>query len=653
METRKMKLALSAGALALSMALAGCGGSSSGGGAAAPQPTPEMIAATNAINAARAAVAALTAESDDAAVMAAQTLITTASTTVGALPDDEEASYDEQIATIQTNHNNAKQRVAVADAIRVANNAVNALTITSTELDIETAQGLIETAESEIDKLPDTEEAAQDATLAGIQTLHDTKEAGATEARERNKLIAQINAIRQQLGIGEDEENPDLASSIEDLQDSLKDLQGRLDRAEKEERDANTAAMTAKGKAIYGILDTFDHAIQTERRAAIAATPPVVTASHGEATKVTAAALATFANLSEGISSDTAFTGDQTNDPTPLPTNNGFSGTMLTWSNTGKADTMTVYTDIAAPSRKLFSEVHGGGDQELALSTTAHSGVTGAAFDGRTGGAVTHEPNARTTTDSDTDPTVVKLPGKYNGADGSYQCIGADCVSTVNAGGTITFSGGAGWTFTANTGAMVSVADSAYMSFGWWMRDDKVTARILDHVAVFYNAPVATGSYDITSLTGKASYEGGAAGKYAWRDRIEDTAHGGHFTAKATLTADFSTAEALGRISGSISDFRIGDDGTDPNWTVTLSAADLVSGGSAARSATTPNVTWAAGSGKADPAGSWQAQFSDSGASRNDNLPTGVAGAFNTEFGEQGQMVGAFGANITNPNPSK
>ena len=651
-----MKLALSAGAIALSMALAGCGGSSSGGSVAAPQPTPEMIAATNAINAARTAVATLTAESDDAAVMDAQTLITTASTTVDALPDDEEASYDDQIAVIQTSHNNAEQRVVVSGAIKAARTAVNALTITSMEADIEAAQGLIETAETEIDKLPDTEEAAQDATLAGIQTLHDTKEAGATEARERNKLIAQINAIRKQLGIDEDEENTDLAGSIEDLQDDLEDLQNRLNTAEKEEREANTAAMTAKGKAIYGILDTFDHATPGNRRAAIAATAPGVTASYMGATKVTSGALDTFVEQSSiaGISADTPFTGDQTNDPTLLPANNGFSGTMLTWSNTGKADTMTVYTDIAAPSRKLFSEVHGAGDQELDLSTNAHSGVTGAAFDGRTGGAVTHEQNARTSPDDDTDPTVVKLPGQYDGAAGSYQCTGSDCVSTVNTDGTITFSGGAGWTFTANTGAMVSVADEDYISFGWWMRDDKVTARILDHVAVFFEAPHSADSLSINALTGKANYVGGAAGKYAWRDRTEDTAHGGHFTAKATLTADFADADAAGRISGSISDFQIGDDGMDPNWTVTLSATNLAAGGTAARlAADSHNVTWAAGSGKADPAGSWQARFSDSGASRNDNLPTGVAGAFNTEFGEQGQMVGAFGANITNPNPSK
>ncbi|MCY3793668.1 MAG: hypothetical protein OXG51_04760, partial [Gammaproteobacteria bacterium] len=137
--------------------------------------------------------------------------------------------------------------------------------------------------------------------------------------------------------------------------------------------------------------------------------------------------------------------------------------------------------------------------------------------------------------------------------------------------------------------------------------------------------------------------------KYAWRDRAADTAHGGHFTAKAELTANFDT----NMMNGSISGFRIGDDGMGPNWAVTLSPAAIVEAGSVARLAADadPNVTWAVGSSEADAAGGWEAQLSNSGSSRNDNLPTGVAGAFNAEFGGQGRMLGAFGANITNPNP--
>ena len=42
-----------------------------------------------------------------------------------------------------------------------------------------------------------------------------------------------------------------------------------------------------------------------------------------------------------------------------------------------------------------------------------------------------------------------------------------------------------------------------------------------------------------TALTGTVTYEGGAAGKYALPSPTNDTYEGGHFTAMATITADF------------------------------------------------------------------------------------------------------------------
>ncbi len=245
----------------------------------------------------------------------------------------------------------------------------------------------------------------------------------------------------------------------------------------------------------------------------------------------------------------------------------------------------------------------------------------------------------------------------------AYTCTPGDndpCSSTASLkpehSTTITFSNG--WTFTANTGAMVSRPDgNGYMTFGWWMRDDKTTASPLDNVAVFYdaNAGVSTTDGDVAAntLAGTAKYEGGAAGKYAWRDVDEGTAHGGHFTAKASLTAIFTELEGGDTLSGSISEFRIGDYGMDPSWTVTLSEAAISSTGTVIRgtedAATT--TTWAVGSNESSATGGWEAELSDTGAARNDDLPTGVAGAFDGIFGEQGRMVGAFGANITNANP--
>ncbi len=469
---------------------------------------------------------------------------------------------------------------------------------------------------------------------------------GATQVEQIATLQGQINALRAELGLDPiDIDN--LTGSVSDLEGQVSALRGQIVDRDKEIADAARAAMTAQGKAVFGVLDPLGDAT-TAADSTIAAAAPTVSARHGATTRVTAANQMTWVNTltAAGIdtTANTAFTSAQAGTSVSLAANNGFSGTMLTWEDATRADTMFVYTDIAAPRSRLFSEQYGGNDQVLALSTTAHSGVAGTAFNGREGGTVEHEPNVSATPGAP--PTIVRLPGTYQGAAGSYQCTGADCSSSVNANGTITFGGGGGWMFTANTGAMVSLADSAYMSFGWWMRDDKTSSNLLDNVAVFHGPQGGTAVGAVTDLTGTADYEGAAAGKYAWRDRVADTAHGGHFTAKAALSANFDTD----MMNGSVSAFRIGDDGADPDWTVTLSQTAIdTSDGSVARTGTT--TQWAVGSSKADRAGGWQAQLSTTGASRNDDLPTGVSGAFDAQFGEQGRMLGAFGANITNPNP--
>ena len=450
-----------------------------------------------------------------------------------------------------------------------------------------------------------------------------------------------------------------------DVEDERDDLQDDLDEQARKDR-------TTTGKAVFDVLDPLGNSTNAAA-SAIATTAPTVAASHGKPTGVTEASRMTFvgtglaASLDGVANPDPAFTAAQAGKPASLAANNGFSGTMLTWASPTRADTMFVYTDIGAPGGKPFGEVYGDSDGDGALDGgqvlsfagsvgVTHTGVTGAAFDGRDGGTVTHEPNVNT--DEDPEFEVVKLSGMYKGAAGSYQCTGATCTSSANANGSITFS--TGWTFTANTGAMVSVADDAYMKFGWWMRDDLTSVGLPDYVAVFHGTEGGTAVTNVSAQTGTATYEGGAAGKYAWRDRVADTAHGGHFTAKAMLTANFDIGidGAVGSMmSGSISDFRLGDDGMDPNWTVTLSGATITDAGAVERvvpsDTVDPNVTWAVGDSNADAAGGWQAQLSNTGAERNDNLPTGVSGAFNANFNEQGRMIGAFGANITNPNPPK
>ena len=495
-----------------------------------------------------------------------------------------------------------------------------------------------------------------------------------TPAEQIATLQERINALRAELGL-DPVDIDDLASDVSDLQGQVSDLTQQIADRDKEIADAARKDMTVTGNAVFDVLDPLGNTT-TPADSAIATIPPTVAAGYGVRTALTVTRQEAFvdglASLLTNITADgeggnAAFAIADAGDPATLAANGGFSGTMLTWANADRADTMTVYADISAPSSTLFSEAFGGGSQSIVSNTPneglagPQAGVTGEAFAGRTGGTVIHKANAKSAS-TELENNVVKLPGSYMGAAGSYTCTPAtatSCSSTASLTTEypttlITFSDD--WTFTANTGAMVSMPDgNGYMTFGWWMRDDKATASPLDNVAVFYdaNAGVVTAIADTDDFAGTATYEGGAAGKYAWQDVDEGSAHGGHFTAKANLTAIFTTGTGDDTLSGSISEFRIGDDGMDPDWTVTLSEAAISGTGAVVRGTgdTATMTTWAVGLNESSATAGWEAMLSDTGAKRNDDLPTGVAGAFYGVFGEQGRMVGAFGANITNANP--
>ena len=67
----------------------------------------------------------------------------------------------------------------------------------------------------------------------------------------------------------------------------------------------------------------------------------------------------------------------------------------------------------------------------------------------------------------------------------------------------------------------------------------------------------ALDSTAFTALGGMAIYKGAAAGKYAINPGLS-TASGGHWTADATLTADFGSEATEGMISGMVENFMAG-----------------------------------------------------------------------------------------------
>ena len=159
--------------------------------------------------------------------------------------------------------------------------------------------------------------------------------------------------------------------------------------------------------------------------------------------------------------------------------------------------------------------------------------------------------------------------GTYDGAPGLYRCedvSGTDrCRSTNDGKGSPTALGGV-WHFKPDGGAnaMAHQPDANYLYYGWWVSKDKdgdpTAASVFTGVHGAIAVPTS-GTDSPEDLTGTATYEGHAAGKFAVSNPLDGTGNGGHFTADATLTAKFGaiTAPNNGGISGTVNNFRLND----------------------------------------------------------------------------------------------
>ena len=161
-------------------------------------------------------------------------------------------------------------------------------------------------------------------------------------------------------------------------------------------------------------------------------------------------------------------------------------------------------------------------------------------------------------------------------------------------------------------------------------------------------------------MAGSATYNGHAAGKFAISDPLGD-GDAGHFTAGATLTANFGavateTANNENGISGTLDNFMANDEEVD--WEVTLLRANFngTGGTDAFNDPDTAGVdesmdmtVWSIDGSPAAADGTWSAQLYDElpgNAPDGDgsNVPTSVTGTFQSHFGSTHTMVGAFGA---------
>ncbi len=250
----------------------------------------------------------------------------------------------------------------------------------------------------------------------------------------------------------------------------------------------------------------------------------------------------------------------------------------------------------------------------------------------------------------------ITIQGTLNGASGTFRCSGSgDACTSTNDGKDSTPSLLTGvWHFKPDAGATITTSATNYQYFGWWVtKDSKGEPQVVEAFAG------ATGSGGLSLVnstttnfptTGDATYTGKAAGKYAWKDLVANTAHGGHFTADAELKAVFG-GDNVG-ISGTVDEFDLEGQSEDPNWSVelgrilTFDVVGLLNGDEASQVHTLWSVNENSDGvkiGADERNGDWNVRLYDDRTDKT-NIPTIATGTFSSYFASQGTMEGAFGA---------
>ena len=253
--------------------------------------------------------------------------------------------------------------------------------------------------------------------------------------------------------------------------------------------------------------------------------------------------------------------------------------------------------------------------------------------------------------------TRVSVPGSFHGVSGTYTCTpGADtCAAQKAASGFTlglisggTFSGNAtAWTFRPSdpNARVTSGEDDEYASYGWWLHKSENDATYTASAFVDEKGAVPAAT-DLNALNGTATYQGGAAGKYALSSSTGGTNDAGHFTARATLEANFTTNDGTdtttNAITGTIDNF-IGADGESRDWQVELKGSPIADTGGigAAGGSAAAETVWTIGGDAADAGGAWTGTLRNNGT---DGVPRVATGTFDSTYDQGGKMVGAFGA---------
>ena len=284
--------------------------------------------------------------------------------------------------------------------------------------------------------------------------------------------------------------------------------------------------------------------------------------------------------------------------------------------------------------------------------------------------SVVRRPDGDTT--GGADPGSAMFMGSVRGVPGTFTCPTTCTAPSRHSDDTVTATAVGTWTFVPDDPSVaIEEADGIYLTFGWWLTKD-AGGTPTGYGLVTMDAGMADATDNTTpgggtdGLVGTATYKGAAAGKYALPSTTDGTYTGGHFTAMATIEADFdadgTTAKDSIALSGTIDNFMTGDESYD--WTVKL----MVDSDTA-----TPNVMdpianlgtdsghgldntvnstvgltteWSMGASAATAGGAWEPTFHYKPFAPNvtTGIPDAVTGTFNA-MGSIGNLQGAFGAN--------
>ena len=483
------------------------------------------------------------------------------------------------------------------------------------------------------------------------QELQEQKNAADEMVAELQKQLA---ALQERLGI-EGEEDP--GHDVANLRAEIERLEGQIEAAAEQERmeteKAAAAAMAATAAKLYAGIsapNTVDDNIDT----GTADTDTVVGTRH---------ARHAVGGIEVLISDNEAETLSEDKDAM-VADNHGWQGKKYTAAP--KGDGMyeaVVYSNVGDPTQgEMFSKQYRASisDDGVLNSDTVgdadNSGrVASPSFDQSAG--IKRFPLPK----NDSNPTTVAIPGSFHGVDGTYSCTpggsGVCAVRVADKGfqlGKVTSATDstwaanvAEWTFKpADVDARVTDAkDDAYASYGWWIHKAANDGAFTASAFVDEEGTVdkATG---LNTLKGTATYMGGAAGKYALASSTGGTNDAGHFTARATLEANFTKNTDDKAITGMI-DMFMGADGMPRDWSVKLNGSPIMDTGEIGDdgdgTAGNASTVWTIGEDAAKAAGSWTGTLRNNGK---DDVPQVATGTFNADYGLAGKMVGAFGANV-------